>query len=287
MTVSALGFAVMVGLVKLLSGKIPVWETVFFRSAANLAFAALWLLARREQLVRKERPLLLFRGVMGSVSLLCLFYSIGHLPLTIAMMTSWSSPVFVVLYSWLFLKERTSWSQMVSLAGGLAALALILDLHASAVGTDFGSGAVSGGLVAFVGAACAGWAYLAVRKASATVSVMQIVFHFAGVATLVSMPLAFAGWVSPAPADLLWLVLMGLSATLGQVAMTSAYRFARAGVVSTMGLLTSAFSALIGWFGFGERLLGSQWAGIAILALAVGYLSLSSARAARVASAPA
>jgi drug/metabolite transporter (DMT)-like permease len=71
---------------------------------------------------------------------------------------------------------------------------------------------------------------------------------------------------------------MGSAATLGQFLMTHAYRFAPAGIVSTMNLLNAAFSAVLGWTLFGETLDRLQWAGLVVLGIGIASVTLSAGK---------
>src|SRR4029077_4851959 len=99
-----------------------------------------------------------------------------------------------------------------------------------------------------LGAAFAGAAYVAVRAAATRVGIYAIVLYLTGASSLLSAPVAvYQGLVSLSGGRGLELLLLGLLATLGQVAMTEAYRHARASVVSPMSLLSALFAAVFGW----------------------------------------
>lgn len=290
MACSALGFSSMAIFVKRLAPSIPQFELVFFRSIVNFLVVLALMLAQRERISlsragdpalqdpgirRKTRLLLSFRGVAGFVGVSCLFYSISHLPLPIAMMLGWTSPLFVIFFSHLFLKERLSPLAFLSITVSFVGLMLLLRLDFSEGGFALPIGAVAIGLL---GAASSGGAYVAVRAATARVGANLIILYFMGIALVLSLPTLFIDFHLPTPGQLVELIVLGLFATWGQVAMTQGYRFAPAGLVSTMSLLNAAFSAAFGWFLFDERLATVQWLGMAILGAGIASLTWGSKR---------
>lgn len=255
--------------VKRLGEQVPPMEIVFFRSWVNFAWVAIVMLARRESFLPSNRKLLVFRGVVGFGGVSCLFYAITQLPLAVATLINWSSPVFVIVFSRVFIGERIRGAALAWI--GLALFGLVL-----LVRPDLGSRAPDLSAlpwfpvgVALCGAAFGGLAYVAVRAATAKVGVNAIVLYFTGVATLLSAPWAWADFRMPGAQVLGELLLVGTLAAIGQVCMTQGYRHAAAGLVSTMGLLNAVFSVLLGWMLFGEALVLFQWLGMALLGIGI------------------
>jgi drug/metabolite transporter (DMT)-like permease len=277
MAVSALGFCVMAVFVRRLSSALPQFELVFFRSLINLALVLAWL-GRGALRAQTSAPIrwswILFgRGVAGFIGISCMFYSVSHLPLSVAMLLSWSSPLFVLVFSRLLLKEKVNPKSLLWIAGVFLGLDLLLGRAPTEDTVPLDWFAVSVGLL---GACFAGLAYVAVRAASQRqVSSSTIVLYLTAVATAFSLPLAVPGFIWPTFLQWAELLALGACATVGQVFMTQAYRHARAGVVSTMGLLNAAFSAVLGWWLFGETLDGVQWTGLAMMGFSLGLLTLS------------
>jgi S-adenosylmethionine uptake transporter len=282
MACSALAFSVMAIFVKRLGSEVPASEQIFWRAALNFIFVFLLMWVRRENFFppvlrsRKIHRLLFFRGLAGLGGVTCLFYSIHHQPLPIAMMLGWCSPLFVLLFSRVFLREQLSRLSFASI--GLAFVGLYYLLRPAEASGAAGYAVINTGAVAvgLLGAAFSGAAYVAVRAATASVGANFIVLYFMGVSMVFSAPFAVAEFRMPSRENALRLLLMGVMATIGQVTMTQAYRFAPASIVSTMSLLNAAFSAFFGWWIFNERLGGTQTFGLLILGLSIASLTVAS-----------
>jgi drug/metabolite transporter (DMT)-like permease len=275
MVVSALGFSVMTVHVKRLAPSLPGMELVFFRSFVNLLWVTALLVGRRQNpWPATDKPLLLFRGLAGSAGIVCMFYAISHLPLPIATMLTWSSPLFVILLSRVFLRERMPALSALFIPLAFAGLVLLLDPFSASGGVVSGLALLLGVLAAFFG----GMAYVAVRAVTARVGPDVIVFYLVAASSLTSAPLMLAGFVRPSAWQALELFSMGSFAAVGQLAMTRAYRHAPAGVVSMMNLLNPVFGAAIGLFVFREAITAFQGLGILLVGIALAGLTAQGAR---------
>ncbi|MBY0471274.1 DMT family transporter [bacterium] len=275
MTLSAMSFSVMSFLVRKLSTQVPQFELVFFRSVVNFVIVLSVMGIRRERLLppKKDLSLLIGRGIAGFLGASCLFYGLSHLPLAIASLLNWSSPLFVIVFSRFLIQERLPNRSLIWIFCSFLGLILLLN-------PDFSTGHVPlppfAVFIAVAGAAFGALAYVAVRAATARVGSNSIILYFTGISTLLSAPLAIATGHTPSSHELQLLLVLGIFASLGQFAMTQGYRFAPAGIVSTMGLLNAAFAALLGWQFLGEVFGWSQWVGMLWLALSVMMVTRSS-----------
>jgi len=107
-------------------------------------------------------------------------------------------------------------------------------------------------LIALASAGFAAVAQVGVRRLTRTEPVPRIVFYFAATATLLTaVPLAGA-WRAP-QGRLWWAVLvMGLTATLAQLAMTRAYAHAPAAQVGPFIYSAVVFAGLLDWLVWGR-----------------------------------
>jgi len=270
MSLSALGFSVMTIFVKILSDTTPHFQLVFFRSSVNLIIQLVIAYYLGQKIFPKsDKAILVFRGLAGFGSLTCFFYAITHLPVSVAAMLSGCSPVFVIVFSAVLLRERLTAVSLGLISVVFAGLVLLLRPEWNDSIPHFPI------LIGLLGAALGGMAYVAVRAATARVGVNLIILYFTGIATLLSAPMAWRSWVTPINLTQ-WacLVMVGLCASVGQFAMTQGYRFAQAGLVSMMGLLNAAYTAIFGWILFNEQLSSIQWAGMLIVAVGISALTL-------------
>jgi drug/metabolite transporter (DMT)-like permease len=109
-----------------------------------------------------------------------------------------------------------------------------------------------GAMLALTGAICAALAQIYVRKLVQTEETSAIVFYFSVTSTLLSLLTIPFGWVVPSGPEFGLLVLAGILGGLGQIFLTSSYRFADASVVAPFDYASMLFAILIGYFIFDE-----------------------------------
>jgi drug/metabolite transporter (DMT)-like permease len=102
-------------------------------------------------------------------------------------------------------------------------------------------------LVGLSAAVLAALAQVGIRRLAATEPVIRIVFYFALIATSASaLPLA-GTWRNPSREAWLALLFVGLSATVAQFFLTSAYQFAPAAQIGPFIYFGVVFAGILDW----------------------------------------
>ena len=115
MILSAFGFSLMAVCVKLASGQgIPVLEIVAARALVSLFLSYIAVRRKGISLLGHKKHLLLSRGVVGALALMCVYYAITHLPLAEATVLQYLHPMFTAVLAFAFLKERIQASTLLS-----------------------------------------------------------------------------------------------------------------------------------------------------------------------------
>jgi len=246
----ALSFSVMSLLVKLAGRGLPSQEIVLARSVIMLALTLAVLRRTRTPARGNRRGLLLVRGLFGFGALSCFYWSLVHLPLADATVIQYTNPAFTALFAAFALREHLRLRDGVMLALSLAGIVLITRPALLFGGTErLDPLAVA---VAVCGAALSGAAYTTVRKLGSTEPTMVIVFWFALVSTLGSLPVPSATSVVPSPVE--WLVLLGIGVSTygGQVLFTRGLALEPAGRATAIAYVQIVFAALWSTIFFGE-----------------------------------
>lgn len=244
---SAFCFAIMNTMVRL-SGDLPSIQKSFFRNVVALVFAYIVIKKNKESL--KCQPgnfkYLIIRSLFGTIGVLCNFYAVDHLVLSDASMLNKMSPFFAIILSLMFLKEK------VNLVQGLAVvIAFVGSLFI--IKPTFSNMELIPSLIGLLGGFGAGAAYTAVRFLGQRGEKGSfIVFFFSAFSCLVTLPFLIFQY---APMEL-WqigtLLLAGLAAAGGQFAITAAYSYAPAKEISVFDYSQVVFSAILGFFFFGQ-----------------------------------
>ena len=95
---SALGFAMMSTCVKTVASYgIPVFEIIAARAAVSLFLSYLDVKRKRISIWGYNRPLLIARGTVGAIALVCIYYAVTTLPLADATVLQYTHPAFTAI----------------------------------------------------------------------------------------------------------------------------------------------------------------------------------------------
>ncbi|HUE77937.1 MAG TPA: DMT family transporter, partial [Longimicrobiales bacterium] len=251
MATGAFFFSVMSLLVKLAGRGVPSQEIVFARSLIMtvLSFALL----RRQGIapLGRQRGLLIVRGLFGFAALSCFYYAIVHLPLADATVIQYTNPVFTALLAAVLLSERLRLREVGLVLVSLAGVVLMARPAFLFGGVSERLDMVAAG-IALLGAVLSAGAYVTVRRLGATEDPLVIVFYFAALSTIGSLPLTAMDAVMPTAAEWAALAGIGVLTQFGQVLMTKGLRAEAAGRAMAVGYMQIVFAAIWGALFFAE-----------------------------------
>ncbi|ARV74351.1 DMT family transporter [Vibrio campbellii] len=256
MVLSAFGFALMSATVKYVSlHGIPVFEIVAARALVSLVISYLDVKRKGISVWGNNKPLLFARGAVGTMALMCVYYSVTTLPLAEATIFQYIHPVFTALLAVFFLKERIQSSTFICIALCLLGLYVMVTPE---TGPDAEHALpMFSVMIAILGAFGSSIAYVIVRKLSQTEDSSVIIFYFPLVALPASIILIGDQFVMPDLYLTMMLVLVGVFTQIGQLGLTKAMQTQEAGKASAYSYVQIIFSVILGIVFFGE--LPSAW----------------------------
>lgn len=268
MVASALSFSLMGVCVKQVGGRIPAAEVVLARAIVSVALS--WWLLRRAGVPPwgQRRGLLVWRGVIGTAALLCVYAALAALPLASATVLQYLYPPFTALLAWLMLGERIGKRVLAAMALGWAGVLLVAQPGSSL------ALAWQPVLIAVAGALFTALAYVSVRSLGQSEHPLVIVFYFPLVALPLSLPLVALHPVLPTPGEVAWLIGVGVFTQLGQVYLTRSLTALPAARATAISYVQVVFAGGWGWLLFRETIDGATIAGAALV-LAATLVSLS------------
>ena len=244
---AAFGFAMMSLFVKL-AGDLPAFQKAFFRNFVALIFIFIMMLREKVSFIppKEHIPDLLGRSFFGTMGLLCNFYALGKLNLSDANMLNKLSPFFAIIFSIFLLKEKPKFAQIIGVA-----VAFIGSLFIIKPGFD--NPQVFPALAGLLGGMGAGIAYTFVRRlGQKQENSRRIVFFFSAFSCLLCLPFFIVEYQHMSGLQLLYLVLAGTFACVGQLGITKAYIYAPAREISVYDYTQVIFAAVLGFFVFGD-----------------------------------
>lgn len=245
--IAAFGFSGMSLFVKL-SGELPAFQKAFFRNFVALLFISFVILKNKEGFIpdKKNIPDILLRSVFGTAGLVCNFYAIGYLNLSDANMLNKLSPFFSILFSFIILKEKPNFVQLLGVAAAFAGSVLIIK-------PDFDNPAAIPAIVGLIGGMGAGIAYTFVRRLGfKKENGNRIIFWFSLFSCAVCFPLMIISFKPMSVLQTVNLIFAGIFACIGQLGITRAYIYAPAKEISVYDYTQVIFAAVLGYFVFGD-----------------------------------
>lgn len=242
-------FALTMVFAKLLSLSMGSVEVTFWRNAIGLIVIALFSLNKPIRNVGGKPITLIFRGVIGTVALLTFFYTISATTLSNAIVYAKTEPIFTALLAFFLLREKLQSGAFFAIVIGFVGVAMLS-------GMNLGYLHIMGILTGLLSAL----AYTSVRSLKAYYDERTVVLSFMLSGVIIPAFLMFTAqyitsdffafaltpFVEPSGYDWLWIALMGVAAAYGQIYMTRAYFYAKAGIISTVSYSVVLFATLFG-----------------------------------------
>lgn len=241
---SAFGFAVMSAFIKL-SGDLPNIQKVFFRNLIAAIIALFLIIKHKGSFIGKKenRKTLIYRSLFGTIGVIFNYYAIDNLVLSDANMLNKISPFLVVIFCALILKEKINLKQIsaiiVAFIGALFIIKPSFDIR------------VVPYMIGFLSAVFAALAYTYVRMLGNKEEYYTIVFFFSIFSLIAVLPAFILVYEPMSMSQLIYLVLAGIFASLGQFGITLAYKYAPAKEISIFDYSNIIFSAILSIFLFG------------------------------------
>ncbi|NLJ57845.1 MAG: DMT family transporter [Tissierellia bacterium] len=240
MLFSAFTFSSMQIIVKLLP-EVPLMEKVFFRNFISLIIAY-FIIKRKDQSffgLKENRKYLFYRYLFGFSGLILFFYATTQMLAADAAILNKLSPIFVMILAHYFLKEKINKTKILVLVVSVLGALLVIKPQ-----FNF---SILPALAGFISAILSGAAFVAIKLLADKESVYRTVFYFSFLSSLSCIPFFFFEFVIPNFHQLLLLILLGLLAALGQIALTTAYKACPASEISIYDYSNIIFSSVLGY----------------------------------------
>jgi drug/metabolite transporter (DMT)-like permease len=275
MLASAAAFTAMGAFTQALAGR-AAWSLVaFVRAVLAFVFAAALVRQAGAEFVVWRPPSIWLRSLSGSASLVLTFYALPRLPMANVLTLTNMAPIWIAILSWPLLGQRLSASVWAAVAAGVCGATLVQRPEAGLLaGESTDPWAPWSALAASVMTA---FAMIGLHKVK-HLDGRAIVAHFSAVAAVVAGLTCIATsdrGFPPLPQDgLTWLLLLlvGASATAGQIFMTRAYAGGQPARVAVVGLSQVVFGLTIDLAYWHRSFDGWTLLGMALIVVPSGWI---------------
>lgn len=242
--------------------RLPALEIIFARALISLAMS--YVSVRRAGLPimgeGSNRWLLISRGTTGALALILYFASLQHLPLAVAVMLQYLSPIATTLVGIWAVREPVRPVQWLFF--GLAFAGVLLTQTDRTTLPPDAPVWISLGVLAAV---LSGFSYNTIRRLRGREHPLVVVLWF----PLVALPIGLVGTllhgVWPTPLECFWLLLTGITTQIAQITMTRAYQSEELSKVASLNYIGILYAVGFGYALFHEKLSGPIGAGMALV----------------------
>jgi drug/metabolite transporter (DMT)-like permease len=253
---AVLMFSLIEWVVRHLLERYPLHQVVWLRSAAAIPVLALtlWALSRRAP-TRDANPLALpwhqrwmlhlLRSGLGTLSMACIFYAVGQIPLGTAAALTATAPFFVLLMSPYLLGESVPWQRWAGVVVGFLGVCLVTGPQ----GVEAWPGMAS----ALLGALCSAALMVLLRYlAQREPTTQTALFNALGITAWSTLGVWWWGFTPLQWQDGVWVLLMGVLGGGAHWIATWAYQRGQAGALAPLGFSACIWGLLLGYLSFGE-----------------------------------
>src|SRR5699024_6098384 len=179
----------------------------------------------------------LFRSVPVFVGILLNFFAIDSLVLSSAELFTKLSPSILIIFSAIFLKEAARRYQIIAVIVAFLGTLFIIQPEFSVDIFPY--------MIGVLGAVFAAGAYMFLRILGNKEKHYTVVFYFSLFTTVILLPFTIVLYQPMSAQQWIFIILTGVSATVGQFGVTLAYKFAPASEISIFFYSTVVYSALL------------------------------------------
>ena len=227
-----------------------------------------WIVAREvglSELKNADFKWQLWRGLLTAGANFGFFYGLGHVPLVMALMIAYISPVLIVLLAKPLLGESVGPLRLTGVLLGFAGVLFVIQPD------EFGAHPA---VWAIIGSAVC-WALLSIsnRALAGKVSSSVLTFYTYPVALILAAALTMGNWIMPQGWDWGLFAMAGLGSVVAHGFAALAYRYAAAGVIAPFEYTALIWISLAGYLFWGEVPTWSVWVG-GVAVIFGGYIAL-------------
>ena len=266
MLLSTLAFVCMHVSVRHVSEGLHPFEIAFFRNLFSFVPLLPWIYRDGLAVFRTDRiGLHGLRSVMNILAMLAFFTALTITPLVQITALSFTAPLFATVFAVLILRETIRARRIAALVIGFVGTLVIL--RPGLIAIDLGSALVLASAIIWAGTV------MVIKVLARTESSVTITAYMALFMTPLALAPAALVWVWPDLTQLMWLLLIGIFGSVGQLLVAQALRDADTTVVMPLDFLKLIWAAALGYLVFAEIPVVWTWVGGLMIAGSASYIA--------------
>ncbi|MBL0318295.1 MAG: DMT family transporter [Alphaproteobacteria bacterium] len=268
---SSFWFALMAVFIQHSSNLMNPMVMVFGRNVCSLLFLMPFIHGNFKKLIFTKRLHFHFaRSSIGAVGMMLWFYSLTIMPVNNAIALSFTAPLFTTILAVIFLSEKVGYHRMIALVIGFLGALIILRPGTSAFHVQ--------SLIVLVTTCFWALASVFMKMLSRTEKPITIVFYFTLIMIPVSFPFAYMHWETLTLTDMLVLLAIGVSSSLGQLSLTTAISKTDTSFVVQFDFFRLIFASIFAYIAFHQTLDQPVLIGAVIITVSTIYIARREAK---------
>ena len=235
-------------------------QTLFFRFLFSMISLLPFIKIYGWQAFRTQHHKVhLVRGAFLLFALIPWCYGLAILPVTLATTLSFTTPLFVLIFSRIFLKEVLGWHRTLATCAGFAGI--LISIESSLSLGDFGALLLVASTILFALLDIMNKKLLNIDE-----GLIPLMFYSAFWSTCLSIPLIFIQW-QPVPLSYWgWFLLLGVGANFILYSLLMAFRCCEISALQPFRYTELLVSAVLQWYVF-DKIIESSilWAAVFII----------------------
>ena len=247
MVLSVLFFSLMDVLIKI-TNEYDVGQVMFSRAVFGLI--PIFFLIPKEKLKNfyktKYVSLHFYRSFIGAIAMYAIFVGLRNLELAEVTSMAFSGPIWVVIFSILFLGEKVRITRWLAVGLGFLGVLIISKPGFDYLNLDYIFPIIF--TLGFAGVS------IFIRKLTLVGEpVYLIAFYFSVCSAIFGLfTLPLGGWLIPTIYDLCLLILIGLFGSIANLLLTKSYQLAEVSLTTPLKYLSLVFAIIFGFYFFNE-----------------------------------
>jgi len=245
----------------------PSMQVVFLRGVTSVSLLAVYMLIwdRRSFRVRYPKDHLL-RAAIGLLMLFAIGEAFRELQLADAYAIFFAAPLLITILSGPVLGEKAGPFRLAAAAVGFVGVLIVLQPGANSQLISYGS------VMALVTVVAYAFMALLLRRMGNNDSTVAIAFWFIAMVGLGGGLLSIRNWEPIQWEHWPWLVLLGITGTLGQLMLTGAFKRASVAVIAPIDYTHMIWAVIYGYIFWGHLPGISTWIGTAVIVTSGLYI---------------
>ncbi len=245
--VAGLCFVLLNTLSRYLTTQIDPMQSQFLRYFCGL-LVMLPLLWRSGLVAYKPRHIggQFLRGLVHTAALGLWFVALPHISLADMTALGFTTPIFIMIGAWLFLREPMRWERWLAALVGFAGVLIV-------VGPQLSGGGGYYSLVMLASSPVFAASFLITKALTRYEKAGVIVLWQSITVTLLSLPLALLHWQAPTLAQWVGYLACGLLGSSAHYCLTRSYGVADISATQSLKFLDLVWATLMGWLVFSDQ----------------------------------